>query len=128
MGSKPFAALERQQFISLTTFRKNGQAVPTPVWFAQVGDRLYVLTDGKSGKAKRIRNSGAVTVAPCKANGTLLGPAVNAQARILPPDEEAVALRALNKKYGWQKKLFELMWQLQRTKRQTIYLEIVERA
>ncbi|MBI5957201.1 MAG: PPOX class F420-dependent oxidoreductase [Chloroflexi bacterium] len=124
---KPFVGLERQEYMSLTTFRKTGVPVSTPVWFAQAENRLYVLTDKKSGKVKRIRNNSAVTVAPCTSSGKLLGSAVEAQVRILPPEEESAAVRALNKKYSWKKKVFELMLVLQRSKRQNIYLEIVER-
>jgi hypothetical protein len=55
----PFANLEGQQYMSLVTFRPSGEPVPTPVWFAREGDVLYVTTLKRSGKVKRLRETGA---------------------------------------------------------------------
>ena len=73
-----------QKYISLTTFRKNGVAVATPVWFGEDGDKLYVMTRSDMGKAKRIRNNPRVRVAPCTSRGKVTGPEFEASARILP--------------------------------------------
>lgn len=108
--------------MSLTTFRKTGQAVPTPVWFAQSGENLYVMTGAESGKVKRIRSNAQVEVAPCTRSGEILGPSVEAAARILSPEEVAPAKRALDQKYGMQKKFFDLMGRMRGG--QSIYLEI----
>ena len=54
-----FEYLEGHRYARLTTYRKSGEPVPIPVWFAVVryaDDRLYIFTDARSGKAKRIRN------------------------------------------------------------------------
>jgi PPOX class probable F420-dependent enzyme len=107
-----FTNLRGHQFMSLTTFRKNGEPVPTPVWFAQVEDRLYVMTEPTSGKMKRIRNNAQVEVAPCKASGDVLGPSAEAMARILSDAEGVAADRALSRKYGVLKFLFGLMKKL----------------
>ncbi len=124
-GAKAFPALEGQEFMSLTTFRKNGQAVSTPVWFAEDAGRLVVYTSPTSGKVKRIRSNAAVTVAPCTFNGKVTGPAANARAIILPPEKHAEADRLLTRKYGWKKRLFEGMARLRRAEhRQAAYLEI----
>ena len=114
--------LQKRQYISLTTFRKSGQAVATPVWFAMAGDRLYVWTGRSSGKAKRLRNNPAVKVAPSDASGKPLGPAFDASARLLPEGEEGVANEALRRKYGWQFRL--LSWYQRRRGGQYVYLEI----
>jgi PPOX class probable F420-dependent enzyme len=98
--------------MSLTTFRKNGQPVPTPVWFVQAGDQLFVLTLPTAGKVKRLRHTTRVTVAPCDARGKLLGEAVEAQARILNKEEGMAANAALTGKYGLIKRLFDLMGML----------------
>lgn len=120
-----FSVLKGQEFMSLTTFRKNGQAVPTPVWFAESDGKLYVKTNPTSGKIKRIRNNPAVTVAACKYNGQILGPSVEAKANILPPEKHAEAEQVLNHKYGWKKRLFELTAVLRRAKeKQGTFLEI----
>ena len=80
-----FPALADAEFMLLTTFRQAGKPVPTPVWFAQLGDRLYVTTLGQAGKAKRLRANGRAWVAPCTAIGQILGPGHAAQGRVLPP-------------------------------------------
>jgi PPOX class probable F420-dependent enzyme len=120
-----FSVLEGQEFMSLTTFRRNGQAVSTPVWFAEEDGRLVIVTSPTSGKVKRIRNNSMVTVAPCTFNGKVIGPAVQAQARILPPENCAQAEQLLTRKYGWKKRLFELTAVFRRPKdKQAAYLEI----
>jgi PPOX class probable F420-dependent enzyme len=62
--------LGRERYISITTFRRDGSPVATPVWVAADGELLYVWTGARTGKAKRIRHNPAVTVAPCTARGT----------------------------------------------------------
>jgi len=94
--------LPQSRYVSLTTFRRTGVAVPTPVWAAPDGDDLVVWTRADSGKVKRLRHTSAVTVAPCDVRGTTHGEPVEAQARLLPPDEWAAALRPLARRYGWQ--------------------------
>ncbi len=93
------AAIHGQKYISLTTFRKSGAKVATPVWVGEDGDKLYVMTLSKMGKTKRIRNNPQVTVAPCSVRGKLTGPEVAARARILPPEEHAHARQTINRKY-----------------------------
>lgn len=108
MSSAAFDALKGQNFISLTTFRKSGEAVPTPVWFARDGDKLYVYTSADSGKVKRIRNNGSVEIAPCTSQGKLKGDKFPAQARLLPPSDHKYADGVLNRKYGLQKRIISL--------------------
>lgn len=62
-----------QQYINLETYRRNGQAMRTPVWFMQEGDTLFVRTIANSGKVKRARNFPDVRVAPCDQTGNLRG-------------------------------------------------------
>lgn len=120
-----FPELQSHQYANLTTFRKSGEAILTPIWFAQRGDKLYVLTQGQSGKVKRIRNNPQVQLAPCTMNGKPLGPSVDAQARIMAPDEVVVAKVALNQKYGFVKGLFDFFMALSGTDKDNVYLEIV---
>jgi PPOX class probable F420-dependent enzyme len=125
-----FPHLAGQQYMSLTTFRKNGTPVPTPVWFAEQGGRLYVTTDRHSGKVKRIRSNGRVTVAPCKFNGSLLGEAVEASAVVVAdPVAAGLAQRALRDKYGF---IYTFLTGVGRVRRSitrapddTVYLEIL---
>lgn len=85
--------------ILLTTFRKNGEGVPTPVWYGRQGDHLYVFSLEKAGKVKRIRNSAKVQVAACTGTGRITGSTIEARARILAREEERIARRALRRKY-----------------------------
>ena len=96
-----FTNLRRANYISLTTFRKSGEPVSTPVWFAEEAGMLYLFTFPSAGKLKRIRHTARVTVAPCTLNGKVTGPAVEAQARILAGEQaEAHADQILARKYG----------------------------
>lgn len=60
MTSPAFLALGDESFVSLTTFRKNGEGVPTPVWIARESDTLIVTTPAGTGKVKRLRNDSRV--------------------------------------------------------------------
>ena len=119
-----FPHLQNQTYMNLTTYRKSGVAVTTPVWFAQEGDKLYVFTAGESGKVKRIRNNGTVEVAPCNASGKPLGASQSAIARLLSPEEGKRADAIVTRKYGWQKRIFGLIGMIRRT--QPFYIEIRE--
>jgi len=102
------STIEGQKYISLTTFRKSGVAVATPVWFGEEGDRLFVMTRSDMGKTKRIRNNPAVKVAPCTIRGRVTGAEFAATARILPAEEPGSARAAINRKY-WAARL-PLIW------------------
>jgi PPOX class probable F420-dependent enzyme len=88
-----------QRYISLTTFRKSGVAVPLPVWFAERDDKLYVMTRSHTGKYKRIRNNPQVRIAPCTIRGKVTGPEFAATARILPPADWQAAKDLIRAKY-----------------------------
>ena len=118
-----FAALAGQQYMNLTTFRRSGEGVVTPVWFAQEGAKLYVMTRPGTGKLKRIRNGARVLVAPATARGEPLGEAAEGRARIMEPAEDAVAKRALDRKYGLLKRLFDLAGRFSRES--AVHIEIV---
>jgi PPOX class probable F420-dependent enzyme len=88
-----------QRYINLATFRKNGDAVHTPIWFAEDNGHLYVMTSGKSGKSKRMRNNPQVRIAPCTMRGKVTGPEFSARVRFLKPEEFQNARRLINRKY-----------------------------
>ena len=88
-----------KKYISLTTFRKTGVGVPTPVWFGEQDGKLYVMARGDSGKVKRVRNNSKVTIAPCTIRGKVTGPPLPAQARIVAQEEFASARKTINRKY-----------------------------
>jgi len=109
------AALTNEKYLSLTTYRKDGRAVPTAVWFAVDGDELLVYTGAQSGKVKRIRNNVEVTVAPCDRSGKVSNEAFPATARLLPASDAARVTRLLNKKYGLAKRLIAAVQWIGRT-------------
>src|SRR4030095_7963329 len=88
-----------QKYMALTTFRRTGEPVRTPVWFAEAKGKLYVMTRNDSWKYKRIRNNPKVLIAPCTMRGTVTGPDVQATARILPREQWPVAKQLINRKY-----------------------------
>src|SRR5262245_14371354 len=101
-------AIHNQKYISLATFRKNGQPVHTPVWFGEENDKLYVMTGSRMGKYKRIRNTSQVKVAPCTIRGKITGPEFAATARILPAEDGPRVRNSINRKY-WLARL-PLLW------------------
>jgi PPOX class probable F420-dependent enzyme len=101
--------LRETEYISLLTYRKNGDGVPTPVWVARVEEALYVFSQTDTGKVKRIRNFPQVKVAECTAGGKLKGAWYDAVAELVDDEaEKAVAYRALIDKYGWKMKVLNL--------------------
>ena len=109
MSSPVPSPVQGQKYISLTTLRKNGAGVATPVWFGEEDGQLYVMTRGDMGKTKRIRNNQKVQVAPCTIRGTKTGQDFPATARILPPEEHSRARQTINRKY-WAARIPLLWW------------------
>jgi len=88
--------LDRHRYISLVTFRRSGEAVKTPVWFAKHGEKFYVFTAAGSGKVKRLKNDQRIRAAPCGPRGRLRGEWIEGQAlRIDDPAIERAAYAAL---------------------------------
>ncbi len=99
MAVDPTIVLKNGKYISLTTYRRSGVAVSTPVWFILEDGHLLAWTGAKTGKAKRIRNNPRVSVAPSTARGKVTGPTWQATATILPPGSEKRLERLLARKY-----------------------------
>ena len=97
------------KYISLTTFRKTGKGVATPVWFVRKEGKLCVWTQRHSGKVKRLRNNARITLAPCTVRGKILGPAVEGEARIVSPQEKEEARQLFLEKYGWKMHFFAFL-------------------
>lgn len=105
--------LHRNRYLSLATFRRGGAEVATPVWFAEAGGKLYVVTAGESGKAKRLRHSSRARVAPSDMRGRVLGAWRDATARLVTePAAIERAHAALRAKYRWQMRLTDLLSRL----------------
>jgi uncharacterized protein len=96
--NRPAAAFPGR-YLSLTSFRRDGTGVATPVWFVEAGGRLLVETDAASYKMRRIRRDPRVTIAPCTATGRLRGIPVPAWAELLPDAEVPRVERLMARKY-----------------------------
>ena len=120
----PFAVLEGHGYALLTTFRKDGRPVPTPVWFSIAGDRLYVFTDLESGKVKRIRNDPRVMLSPSDFRGRPKGGSLRAEARVLDRAGGEVADRALREKYGGRYRLAQAVLRLLGKSARWAFLEL----
>jgi PPOX class probable F420-dependent enzyme len=128
MNQANWEQFEKQHYLSLETFRKNGQGVATPVWFAVGDGAFYVTTMDNSGKVKRIRREGRVRIAPCDMRGELSGEWVEARARLVSdPNEYRQGKKLLNRKYGLKKSMFDLAALFMRTSRVMIAIERVDK-
>jgi len=122
MADTRFASLQARKYLNIETFRKNGQGVRTPVWFAGepadgAPEKLYVYSTADSGKAKRIRNNARVRVAPSDVRGKLLGEWVEARAEVVTGFEAQHGMQLLNKKYLPWKQLLDFFSFFSRNKR-----------
>ena len=102
-----FSALAKQRYISLTTFKRDGTAVSTPVWVVTDDDRrLLVWSGAKSWKVRRVRRDSHVLVAAASFRGRERGERFAGRARVVPdPGIDAL----LRRKYGWQKRALDLL-------------------
>jgi PPOX class probable F420-dependent enzyme len=105
------ADLADEKYVVLTTTKKNGQSVPTPVWIARLPDgALGFTTELGSGKVKRIRNFPDVTLQPSNSRGAVKpGSApVAARATVLTEDAVTPVEAAIKAKYGFMVTLIEI--------------------
>jgi uncharacterized protein len=117
------AQLSTAKYMLLTTFKRDGTPVATPVHVAVESGRAYFRTWNPSGKWKRLRHTQRVLIAPCTIRGHSNSPPGGATARLLSGAESAHAARALARKYpilhglliplahrvrGWQTVQYEL--------------------
>jgi PPOX class probable F420-dependent enzyme len=117
MPNDTVTALGRETFVSLTTFRRSGVAVSTPVWIGQDGDTLVVTTTDQTGKVKRLRNDPRVQLRPCSRTGRVRDYAitVSGTAEILTDDESRSRLtNVIRRKYGLE---FRVVMTLERVLR-----------
>jgi len=99
-GAIETPTLAKSGYLSLTTFRRDGTPVATPVWVAQHGIDLVVVTRRSSGKARRLRNDGRVLVASCDMRGRLKGDVVEGTARLQDDAETARSIELIRRRHG----------------------------
>ena len=104
MSATTDAELERlasARYVSLTTFRRDGTPVATPVWASRDGESLWAWTEGSSGKVKRLALDQHVLLAPCDGRGRLQGVPVEGHARVSAATEDVARVERLHAaKYG----------------------------
>jgi uncharacterized protein len=102
-----FESLRGHKYATLVTFRRNGEAMPSPVWFGLDDEgRAYVHTMHDAGKVKRIRNNGRAVIVAANTRGKPLGKPLRATARIVPEAEWPHAEAALAAAYGTGRKVY----------------------
>ena len=98
--------LKGRKYCVLVSYRKNGQPMPSPLWFGVTGSKLYFQTSATGYKVKRITNNPEVRVAPCTSRGKPLAPPFVGKARVVPDSEVAVAERAVQSNYGAGRRVY----------------------
>ncbi len=119
-----FADLAKAQYILLTTFTKDGRPKPVPIWAAADGDRLLVITEAKSWKVKRIRNTPRVTMATCTMRGRPTSEAVEGTAAILDKSQTGTVYDAIGRRYGIVGMVFNFVSKLRGGMQNNVGLEL----
>jgi len=119
-----FADVAKAQYILLTTFTKDGRPKPTPIWAAPDGDRLLVITQEKSWKVRRIRNTARVTLAVCDMGGRPKSEAIEATATVLDKSQTGAVYDAIGSEYGLIGRVFNLFSKLRGGMHKNVGLEL----
>lgn len=122
-----FADVAKSEYILLTTFTKDGRPKPTAIWAASDGDGLVAITQEKSWKVKRIRNTSRVTIAPCDVRGNPKGEPVEAVATVLDKSANGATYDAIGKRYGLLGRTFNLFSKLRGGMKNNVTIEIKPR-
>ena len=102
MGAPSFSQLAEERYVSLMTFRRDGNGVSTPMWVAPLDGKLYAVTDGRSVKMKRLKRSDRIRLAVCDSSGRVRGQWIEGRgAKVQDPALEERARLALAQKYGF---------------------------
>lgn len=104
---KDFTGFNQTRQILLVTFKRSGEAMPSPINHGVADGKIYVRTDASTGKVKRINNNPRVVVVPSGLRGKPKGQAVAGIARILPESEHAHAYKVIAANWSLPMKLFE---------------------
>jgi PPOX class probable F420-dependent enzyme len=118
-------ALQTARYVNLVTFRKDGREVATPIWCVALDGKLFAFTGAKLGKAKRIRATGRVKVAPCDARGGVRGAWSSGTGRVVTEAPLAArVMREIGAKYGLQYRLLTVFAWLFRRLGDRVVLEM----
>jgi uncharacterized protein len=106
-NKKMFQFLNKK-YINIETYKKNDQALRTPVWFVIDSVKIYSRTDLHSGKVKHARNNPHIRVAPSDVRGRPMGLRVDSKITLADSSESELANQLLNQKYGLQGRLVRI--------------------
>ena len=114
------------RYIALTTYRRDGRPVTTPVWAAPLNGNLYVVTARSTGKVRRLRATDRVRFARSNMSGRrILGAWHEGSGRVVEDEQRrGEALAALRRKYGWQMSFAMLINRLRGLDRERVVLEL----
>jgi PPOX class probable F420-dependent enzyme len=124
MDATTLDALAAGKYVLITSYRRDGTPVATPVWAVRDGDTLGVWTAGDSWKVKRIRNRADILVGPCDVRGKPTGEQVPGRAELTDPDTTRHYRRLIARKYGLVGRLTLLGSRIRRGKEGTIGLRV----
>ena len=117
MIADALAPFHGRRYFNLESYRRDGRAVRTPLWFVELEGELAFYTMEASGKVKRLRRNPRVRIAPCDARGNVKGDWVDGTVRAITGEEYRRVHAMLNRKYGWQRALLNLLVRLRRRPR-----------
>ena len=120
----PQAQFAGRNYLNLESYRKNGKAVRTPLWFAEEGGILYVYSTADSGKVKRIRNDPRVRVVPSDIRGNPGGEWMEARAEILDAEGAARGHQLLRRKY-WFKHVLDFFARMGKRRHAVLALRVL---
>lgn len=124
MADTTLETLADGKYLLLTTYRKNGTAVPTPVWVVRDGDALGVWSAADAWKVKRVRNRADVLVGPCDVRGNPTGGSVPGRAEVLDDAGTERYRKLLARKYGITGRLVLLGSRLRRGRTGTVGIRV----
>jgi len=113
-----------QKYINLETYRRNGQAVLTTVWFVMDAGTIYIRTDMNSGKVKRIKNNPNIRITPSGARGQLKGKWIEGKIKMAGSLELEHANQLLEQKYGIQGKIIRVFNKIRNTRPTVLSIQI----
>lgn len=101
--------IKSEKYISLETYRKNGEPVRTPVWFVINDDFVYIVTRSQTGKVKRLQNNPKVKFAVCTIKGKVTGEWISGTVKILDESQTKNTIKMRDKKYGFMAKIAKFL-------------------
>ena len=113
MSTADCRALAAARYLNLESFKRNGTAVRTPLWFAPDADgTFYIYSQAEAYKVKRLRRTPACRVAACDMRGNVSGPWLEARAEILSGEAAARGMALLDRRYWPWKQMLGLLARL----------------